>query len=369
MSPSHRLPHTAPLTLVLAAALLVPVGATAAGTLTFAPASLDFGFNALGEAKTLTATLKNGTTVDILLGVASLVGNPYGYTLISTTCGVTLAAGQSCKYTLRYTARTLPPAAAWLELTTLDPAFPLLKLPLQANRYPALNDTGITRCGNANQNGLTCPVPNFPEQDAQFGRDKTRNVVSNGMAGFNFSKLDSKGKALPASAEAWDCVRDKVTGLVWEKKPNGDGIIGNQGLHDADDTYTWYSTDNKNNGGNPGYPNGGNTCFGYQASQSGTWCNTEAFVQRVNAAGWCGFTDWRLPDRFELRALVDLSIPYPGPAIDAGYFPDTRRTRYWTSSPYADGADYAWYVYFSYGFSGIYDRDYNDAVRLVRGGQ
>ncbi|MFM8441828.1 MAG: DUF1566 domain-containing protein [Methylococcus sp.] len=366
MSPNRRPPTKSRQTLVLAVALIVPAGASAAGKLTFAPASLDFGFNALGEAKTKIATLKNGTAADIALNAATLADNPGGYTLVSTTCGTTLAAGQTCKYTLKYTAKSLPPAAARLELTTLDPAFPLLKLPLQANRYPALNDTGSTRCGNATRNGLTCPVPDFPDQDAQFGRDKTRKVAGNGKAGFNFTKLDSQGKALPASAEAWDCVQDNVTGLVWEKKPNGDGITGNQGLHDADDRYTWYSTDAGNNGGTPGVRNLYEVCFGYQAGQRATWCNTQAYVKRVNAAGWCGFTDWRLPDRFELRGLVDLSIPYPGPTIDAGYFPVTRAS-YWASSPYTNGE--AWYVDFSNGNSGNSYRFYDDAVRLVRGGQ
>ena len=248
-------------------------------------------------------------------------------------------------------------------------------MPLQANRYPALNDTGITRCGNANQNGLTCPVPDFPRQDAQYGRDKTRNVASNGRAGFNFTKLDSKGKALPASAQNWDCVRDNVTGLVWEKKPKGDGERGNQGLHDADDIYTWYSTDSKNNGGAPGVPNTGNTCFGYVNGQPATYCNTQAYVQRVNASGWCGFNDWRLPDRFELRGLVDLSIPDPGPTLDIGYFPEFSDARggyysYWASSPIARNYSYhAWYVEFKYGLSKYGYRDGSNAVRLVRGGQ
>jgi hypothetical protein len=254
-------------------------------------------------------------------------------------------------------------------LTTQDPVFPLVKLPLQANRYPPFNDTGIVRCGSANQNGLPCPVPGFPRQDAQYGRDKSRNVAGNGRAGFNYTKLDSRGKALPAGSTAWDCVRDNVTGLIWERKPVGDGIIGNQGLHDADDRYTWYSTDSNNNGGNSGYPGLSNTCSGYVNGQPATYCNTEAYANRVNTEGWCGYTDWRLPDRFELRGLVDLSIFYPGLTIDTDYFPDTR-TWYWASSPDAYVAYGAWVVSFNYGNSGIYGRtSSNGAVRLVRGGQ
>ncbi|MFM8445037.1 MAG: DUF1566 domain-containing protein [Methylococcus sp.] len=369
MSPSRHSLNTSTFTLALAA-LLVPPGASAAGKLVFAPVSLDFGFNALGEAKTKVVTLKNGTAVDIPLYPATLADDPGRYAILSTTCGVTLPAGQTCKYTLKYTAKSLPPAAARLELTTLNPAFPMLKLPLQANRYSALNDTGITRCGNDFENSLTCPVPNFPDQDAQFGRDKIRNVASNGKAGFNYTKLDSQGKALPASAKNWDCVRDNVTGLVWERKPKGDGAIGNQGLHDADDIYTWYSTDSGNNGGSPGEPNpNGNYCFGYQPGRAGTYCNIQAYVHRVNTAGWCGFKDWRVPDRFELLGLVDLSILWSDPTIDVSYFPDTILTVYWAISSYAYDAYYAWNVDFQSGDSRYSGRYNNGAVRLVRGDQ
>jgi len=334
--------------------------------------------------------------VEIVLGAASIADNPGGYALVSTTCGATLPAKQNCKYTLRYTASTLQPVPARLELITQSPAFPKLTLPLQANRYPPLNDTGITRCGNDTQNGLPCPAPDFPRQDAQYGRDKTRNFAGNGRAGFNFTKLDAQGKDLPASAKNWDCVRDNVTGLVWERKPMFDWQKGNQGLHDADDTYTWYSTDDRNNGGNPGGEGNSSTCSGYVAGQPATYCNTEAYVNRVNAAGWCGAKDWRMPTHTELLGLTDLSMADTGPAIDIRYFPDTRNWSYfWASTPsiyYASVAevteaivdaeepppppppppplDFAWYINFRNGLSNAYKKTGNDLrVRLVRNGQ
>jgi len=384
-------PRNVRLSVTLAALLVLPAGAANAGRLSFSPLSLDFGGNALGESKTLSATLKNTTSAEIVLGAASLVDNPGGYTLVSTTCGATLPAKQNCKYTLRYTASTLQPVPARLELITQSPAFPKLTLPLQANRNPPLNDTGITRCGNDTQKGLTCPVPDFPRQDAQYGRDRTRNVASNGKAGFNFTKLDAQGKDLPASAKNWDCVRDNVTGLVWERKPMFDWKKGNQGMHDADDTYTWYSTDAANNGGNPGEPNpDGNSCSSYVADQPLTYCNTEAYVNRVNAEGWCGAKDWRMPTHTELLGLTDLSMADTGPAIDIRYFPDTRNWSYfWTSTPsiyYASVAevtettvdaeepppplDFAWYINFRNGLSNAYKKTGNDLrVRLVRNGQ
>ena len=89
---------------------------------------------------------------------------------------------------------------------------------------------------------------------------------------------------MPAFAKNWRCVRDNVTGLIWEKKPAGDGVQGNQGLHDADDRFTWYSTDTGNNGGLEGIPDGtdNRACHGYQKDVATTFCNTEAYVNRVN---------------------------------------------------------------------------------------
>jgi len=49
----------------------------------------------------------------------------------------------------------------------------------------ALNDTGITTCSNATQNGLPCPVAGFPGQDAEYGTNK-----------FDFIKLDANSNVI-----------------------------------------------------------------------------------------------------------------------------------------------------------------------------
>jgi hypothetical protein len=50
---------------------------------------------------------------------------------------------------------------------------PLLGLTTLLSLNPAhaagLNDTGITTCSNATQNGLPCTVADFPGQDAEYG--------------------------------------------------------------------------------------------------------------------------------------------------------------------------------------------------------
>ena len=218
----------------------------------------------------------------------------------------------------------------------------------------ALNDTGISTCSDAVSNGLSCPVAGFPGQDAEHGRDATYNDDSDGHAGFSFTKLDGNGNPLAASATSWACVRDNVTGLIWEIK-TADG-----GLRDQSNTYSWYNPDSSTNGGSVGSRNLG-TCTG------GINCDTARFIQAVNAQGLCGARDWRLPSSRELLSIV--SNDRVDPAIDLAYFPNTLGWVVWSSSPYAYNSYYAWYVNFSHGY--VYDGSKGSAlyVRLVRGGQ
>ena len=219
-----------------------------------------------------------------------------------------------------------------------------------------LNDTGITTCSNATTNGLPCPVSGFPGQDAEFGRDKSANDNSDGHAGFSFTKISSTGAALPASATSWSCVKDNVTGLMWEIKTD-DG-----GLHDRDWTYTWYEPDGTKNGGDAGTQNGG-ACGGTSP------CDTQGFVQAVNTAGWCGAKDWRLPTVWELKSII--SYDRTDPAIDTDYFPNTLSAWFWSSSSfqYAALGNNAWYVVFNDGYHNWERKSSDGKVRLVRGGQ
>ena len=227
--------------------------------------------------------------------------------------------------------------------------------------YSPLNDTGITKCANQSENNLDCPLSTHPNQDAQTGRDVTHNDDSDGHAGFSYTKISSTGTELPASATDWSCVKDNVTGLIWENKTDDDG------LHGKSDRYNWYNTNNSRNGGSVGYAdNDGNICFGYDVSDSATFCNTQAYVARINSATWCGASDWRLPTREELRSLVDYSVY--DPVIDTTYYSATVSSYYWSSSPYAIG-DFAWVVGFSHGKDQRYNKYSNYSVRLVRSGR
>jgi hypothetical protein len=143
--------------------------------------------------------------------------------------------------------------------------------------------------------------------------------------------------------------------LIWEVKTPG----GSGGLHDANNTYSWFNSNTATNGGNAGTANGG-AC-------TGSGCDTEKFVAAVNAAGLCGFSDWRLPTVGELLSIIDLSIATLGPVIDTAYFPNTLSATYWSASQSATAN--AERINFFQGHWGAEFKSANRLVRLVRGGQ
>lgn len=246
-----------------------------------------------------------------------------------------------------------------------------------------LNDTGVIDCGDyasssytgTHNNDVDCalagvtmssagtdgdgdPVP--AGQDALYGRDAqavagTLIKEGAGNGGFDFTKIDSAGNPLAASASSWDCVLDNVTGLTWEVKVDDPTDLRHKSHY-----YSWYNSDSGTNGGNEGYADNG-ACAG------GTGCDTEKYVNDVNAAGLCGYSDWRLPSYDELLSIVDFGSSYP--AIDTAYFPYTNSSGYWASTPSAAGADYVWDVDFITGFADLTGKDVFDYVRLVRGEQ
>ena len=81
--------------------------------------------------------------------------------------------------------------------------------------------------------------------------------------------------------------------------------------------------------------------------------NTKGLDQRdcEKLASECcigGHSDWHLPTREELVALVDDTRH--SPAIDTDAFPGVTGGWYWTSTPTAWSASVAWFVNFGSGF-------------------
>lgn len=165
-----------------------------------------------------------------------------------------------------------------------------------------------------------------------LGLDATNPNNTDGKLGFSYS--------LVSPYAITECVLDNATGLMWEGKPATGSRAG--GL-----TYT----------------NFGDNRVG----------DASAYVASINAAGLCGFKDWRLPSADELQSLVDYSIPWGGPAIDATWFPNTPgwpapALAFWSSTSFLGDANQAWMVNFVDGGVGFSARTNSNQVRVVRAG-
>jgi len=125
-------------------------------------------------------------------------------------------------------------------------------------------------------------------------------------------------------------VTDWGTGLMWETKDRSGGI------HDAADLYTWSASANQMNG-----------------------TMVSNFLATLNASGgFAGHTDWRIPNRFELETLLNLSNLNPSthfklnrscvPSCTLPACSCTTSNYYWSSTSTTE-ANAAWVVSFSDG--------------------
>jgi hypothetical protein len=106
-----------------------------------------------------------------------------------------------------------------------------------------------------------------------------------------------------------DCVRDNKTGLIWEGKPT-DGVrsFANR-----------YKFNDKIPSINVGL--------------------TAVYETDVKNALLCGFSDWRMPEIYELMTLVDYSIAFSSqaPRLSVTWFPNSK-TNYWSGTADAQGS-------------------------------
>ena len=161
-------------------------------------------------------------------------------------------------------------------------------------------------------------------------------------------KISNDGEILALDAEDWPCVVDHESSLVWEVKS------AEEGVQYALNTYTWFD-------GESGRDNGtfSKNCYW------GKNCNTLSFINDINKANLCSYSDWRLPTLDELNSIVD----YYGESdtlIDTNFFPNTQMNTYWTSSSVVSNPSLAYEVPFFYGGSIARDKTIDTFVRLVR---
>ena len=183
----------------------------------------------------------------------------------------------------------------------------------------------------------------------------SNNITQNDTAHPPFVIVDTnQNKRNPAkSSKLNHCIFDKRTHLVWEVKSK------EKGLQYAKQSYSWYEPDMNTNGGFSGYRNSGKC--------DSPLCDTKAYIVEINRRALCGYTNWRLPTREELRTLVDYKTPYPGPSINEKFFPNTQSQFYWSATPNANDPQTAWGIGFSFGYDYAYFKSDYGYIRLVSG--
>ncbi|MFO6424497.1 DUF1566 domain-containing protein [Motilimonas sp. KMU-193] len=229
-----------------------------------------------------------------------------------------------------------------------------------------LNDTGMETFSDETDYNLSLEPTSHPGQDASRGFDvvnidddkadapyyKDGSERSSGtaqylgQAGFRYTKLDFAGNELNANAADWRCVKDEITGMVWERKapfnaiftaldpaaePPGPGEPDKRKIFYFSTTpsnfnavnfkYPWLDTNTMTNGGKAGWFSGfdsgalpnnapyqpANSICAYQLRprDNAIYCSTEDYVREASDLGVCGFTDWQLPTVEQFRSVFN----------------------------------------------------------------
>jgi hypothetical protein len=197
-----------------------------------------------------------------------------------------------------------------LSLLLFEPDDQVVTAPLIKFQLP---DSGLMVGGNYPSGiNIACTGVVIGQQGCSNGLDVSNDDDSDGKAGFSYTKLDANGNDLSASASSWSCVRDNITGFIWEIKTDDGGV------RDKDTKYFW-----------GGLSAEGRNDLGAHGEYYDDW---NPLVVNANEQTLCGFSDWRVPHIKELATLLDRGVTV-GPTIDTTYFPNTIEDNYWTSTP------------------------------------
>jgi hypothetical protein len=130
-------------------------------------------------------------------------------------------------------------------------------------------------------------------------------------------------------------VADLNTGFMWEQKVRGgDETTCLTELHGVDSACDWFEA-------------------------TGEW------IDAVNAEGYAGYSDWRLPHVKELQSIVDYSTLIPAVQPEFAW---VNFFFYWSATSVASDPVSAWRIYAGFGSVGNAAKDERQYVRAVRDG-
>lgn len=238
-----------------------------------------------------------------------------------------------------------------------------------------LNDTGITFSGNFSSGNSDCRINFALGQDCARGRDVTdiEDTLDAGAAGFHFAKLTNSGTRFPDqhilyNNEPWPCVQDNTTGLIWEVKTTDGGLRDRRWSYTSFDV-SFFEDDVAEEAGADGIWAGpidlGINSYSDNCDDIDFVCGTDQYLDTINGIQLCGYSDWRVPSREELRSIVD----YGGvnPTIDPDFFPNSQGGFYLSSTPYVQFNDTMWVINFATGEDAAFQKRSDFYVRVVRG--
>lgn len=205
-----------------------------------------------------------------------------------------------------------------------------------------LNDTGIDYVLGGSYASVAAQLDGSQGRDAS-ATASTLTKVGGGIAGFDFTRIDSNGQELTDTTKTfdqqpWSCVRDNHTKLIWERK-----LTDPTSFRAANSTrgIYWYDPEVATNGGDAGVEGDSVDCV------SGTECNTAYYVARINLMKLCGLTGWRMPSLEELRSIANYANTSTSiNAFDETYFTHlgsiSKVFHVWSSNTLANDRYHVW---------------------------
>jgi hypothetical protein len=273
-----------------------------------------YGSIAQGNTSDQTITVTNSGNANLVIGTIASVNPlaaPFSIT-VNNCSGQTIAPAGSCTLTVRFAPAGTGSFTDSFDIPSNDPDTSSVTLTLSGTGIVATNAIALPRTGQT------------------ICSSETGTVISCVGTGQDGDLL--KGVVWPSprftvgTGGGVDCVTDNLSGLMWTKNANLAGLK--------------------------------------------SWQAALEYVAAMNSgAGLCGYTDWRLPNRKELRSLIDYSRF--NPALSAGHPFTGVQSYYWSSSTYRIVPSIAWVFRMIDGFAYAgYDKTTSNAwLWPVRAGQ